>query len=441
MNDHEAVAAIAAGDAAGLVDVYDRYAPALYGYCRMLLRDPQDAADAIQDTFVITAARVRALRDPGRLHAWLYAVARNECHRKLQSRETPAEIDDADAMLAADAGMPPQQAELRELVHAAIAELNPPDQEVIELSLRHDLEGGELAAVLGISRHHAQAAVSRARAQLEKNLGALLVARTGRRDCAGLDAILASWDGQLTAVQRTRVNRHIENCGSCGERKRRALRPAMMYGFAPLALPPARLRHQVLALCSDDSPDAMEFKGDVAREAGRFDPDGFPRLLVRAGRRRLSEPGSALVAAASVAAAAVVIIVMIALRGSPPLRTLDDNRTSGGPGSAAATSVVVVPTPSLMTSTAPVTALPTSAADLAPTGSSTAASPTSTPKKSSPAPSKSGSPSPSPIPSPTPSPSLPSTSPTGVPTFSPTTTAPSQSPTAPPTSPTTVPPT
>jgi RNA polymerase sigma factor (sigma-70 family) len=452
MDDRGAVAAIVAGDTAGLVDVYDHYAAALYGYCRALLRDPQDAADAVQDTFVITAARVSALRDPGKLRPWLYAVARNECHRKLRSPEATADADDGDTgydwARTADAQTDPrtapqtaaqlaQQAELRELVDEALAGLNPSDRDVIELNQRHELEGGELAAVLGVSRRQAHGAVSHARVQLDKSLGALLVARSGRRSCAGLDEILAGWDGQLSPLPRRRVNRHIERCGTCGDRKRRMLRPAMLYGFAPLPPLPPRLRHQVMALCSDDSPDAMEFKRDVARDAGRFGPDGFPRPLVRGGRRRLSEPGSALVAAASVAAAAIVIIAMIALRGSPSLRTVDDNRPSGGPGSAAATSANTFASPSLISATPSTAAGSSTAAGIIPAAPPSSASSTPKPKKS-PKPTPKASPSTSPAPSltstPPRSPSAPPPS-TVPPTTPPTTTPPTTTP------PTTTPPT
>ena len=41
------------------------------------------------------------------------------------------------------------------------------------------LSGGEVASVLGISRNHAHALLSRARDQLETSLGVLAVARTG----------------------------------------------------------------------------------------------------------------------------------------------------------------------------------------------------------------------------------------------------------------------
>ena len=52
-----------------------------------VLSEPEDAADAVQDTFVIAAARLGGLRDPRKLRPWLYAVARNECHLRLRAAE------------------------------------------------------------------------------------------------------------------------------------------------------------------------------------------------------------------------------------------------------------------------------------------------------------------------------------------------------------------
>jgi hypothetical protein len=50
MDDSEVVAAITAGDPAGLAAAYDAYAAPLYGYCHRMLGEPEDAADAARDT-------------------------------------------------------------------------------------------------------------------------------------------------------------------------------------------------------------------------------------------------------------------------------------------------------------------------------------------------------------------------------------------------------
>ena len=64
MRDAEVVASIVAGDPNGLATAYDRYADPLFKYCKSLLSDPADAADAVQDTFVIAASRLDGLREP-----------------------------------------------------------------------------------------------------------------------------------------------------------------------------------------------------------------------------------------------------------------------------------------------------------------------------------------------------------------------------------------
>ncbi|HSS92048.1 MAG TPA: sigma-70 family RNA polymerase sigma factor, partial [Streptosporangiaceae bacterium] len=297
MRDREVVAAIVAGDPAGLAEAYDRYATPLYSFCRTMLREPADAADAVQDTFVIAAPRMAGLRDPERLRPWLYAVARNECYRRLRAGSQHASIEEAPDVTdeAADVAADVERADLRALVRDALGGVGPAEREVLELQLRQGLSGGEVASVLGISRNHAHALLSRARDQLETSLGALVVARTGRQDCPELDAMLQDWDGVLTALVRKRVNRHVERCGVCSGRRRREVSPAMLLGIAPIAaLPlmagalPAGFRDQVLRLATGNSPAAV-----AAPAAGPRRRGGRHRRRGRRGRhldRRASAP-------------------------------------------------------------------------------------------------------------------------------------------------------
>ena len=83
-HDREVVAAITAGDPAGIAMAYDRYAPALYGYSHWILNDSAAAAGAVKDTFVIVAATLINLSDPGQLRPWLFALARNESRRRVR---------------------------------------------------------------------------------------------------------------------------------------------------------------------------------------------------------------------------------------------------------------------------------------------------------------------------------------------------------------------
>jgi len=136
MRDSEVVASIVAGDPDGLAAAYDRYADALFSYCRSLLREPADAADAVQDTFVIAAAKLAGLREPELLRAWLFAVARNECLRRLRSREVAWPLTDTDSTVerpdeTVDVGGEAERAETRALIRAAVDGLNPGERDVI----------------------------------------------------------------------------------------------------------------------------------------------------------------------------------------------------------------------------------------------------------------------------------------------------------------------
>jgi RNA polymerase sigma factor (sigma-70 family) len=53
----------------------ERHGPMVLRACRRLLRDPHDAQDAFQATFVVLARRARSIRDPSALAGWLHGVA------------------------------------------------------------------------------------------------------------------------------------------------------------------------------------------------------------------------------------------------------------------------------------------------------------------------------------------------------------------------------
>jgi RNA polymerase sigma factor (sigma-70 family) len=363
MRDTEVVASIVAGDPQGLAEAYDRYAGALFSYCRSLLREPADAADAVQDTFVIAAAKLARLRDPERLRAWLFAVARNECMHRLRSRpaapleDIPDPVDES-----ADVGAAAERAEARALVRAAVGGLNDRERDVIN-QLGHGLEVPEVAAVLGVSRNHAHALLSRARQQLEASIAVLVVGRSGRQDCAALDRLLRGWDGQLTAPLRKRVGRHINHCLVCSDRRRRELRPAMLLGLAPAAAlavsagrdpvlamaraisrpaaPPAGLRAEVLRLSRSAGPHAAALRSGAGRSTRPFGTNGFPRPRHHGQAGLAHRPHLPLGVAGGTAAAATATVIAIAAGPHAAHRP----HTPPAPGTATATAVPAVPAP------------------------------------------------------------------------------------------------
>jgi RNA polymerase sigma factor (sigma-70 family) len=370
MRDREAVASIVAGESAGLAAAYDKYADALYGYARSFLREPADAADIVHDTFVIAAASVSQLRDPDRLRPWLYAVARSLCLRRLRADKAaaiyvaPEDIPE-DLGEDSDVGGETERAELRALLRAAGGGLNPGERDIVELRLWQGLDAAEAAAVLGITRGHAHALLSRGRDQLTASLAALLVARTGRADCTELDHILSGWDGELTVLMRKRLSRHIERCDICSDRRRRELRPALLALWPIGALTgaalaeramhaasvPTELRAEVLRATSGTNVHAAATAAGLGSQVRMVGHNGFPKpgaaprplALSRAVLRR---GGHSHVTLWSAAGAAVVlagtgVFLSTYFLGHPGKSTgaaagLQRPVTSAGPGATGA---------------------------------------------------------------------------------------------------------
>lgn len=348
MRDSEIVASIVAGDPSGLAAAYDRYAEPLYKYCRSMLSNPPDAADAVQDTFVIASCRLAELRDPDRLRAWLYAVARNECLQILRSPRPAPRITVppgmADTVIDITEGAA-ERAELRALLTTAARGLNAAEREVLELQLRQGLEAAEVADVLGVSRSQAAALTSRARDQLEACLAVLLVGRAGRDDCRELNALLAGWNGQLAPALRRRAHRHIERCAICTTRRVYELRPAVLLGLSAGAAMaaaaaeslrlaagvPGDLKARTVALAADQDPGAVAHRAVAGDRAGPFGRHGFPGPLPNPGAKAapLSSPRRrTFLAAAAVLVVAVGAVAFSLSSGSSARMALADGKTA-----------------------------------------------------------------------------------------------------------------
>ena len=350
-DDAELVRAATAGDRGAFAAIYDRYADRLHDFCWSVLRDRDEAADATQDAFLVAAERLGQLRDPERLRPWLYAVARSQAFRRVRARSRVAPEEEM-TELPDPASGPEQAAErsdLRELVWNAAAGLSERDRALLDLHLRHGLEGAELGQAMGVEPGHAYVLLSRLRDQVERSLGALLVARLGRDDCPDLAAILSGWDGRFTPLIRKRVARHVDACEVCGERRRTAASPLALLAAVPPMPAPAFLRDRVL-----ERVELIGASGPGGDGPGSQGP-GSPRSQARSRRR------GAVVALVAALLLAVGVGVGLGWERAPASGSDADGQ--GGPIVAGAATSVAPTSP------------PTTAAPSTTTSSSTSVTP------------------------------------------------------------------
>ncbi|MDX1882497.1 RNA polymerase sigma factor [Mycolicibacterium sp. 120270] len=273
-SDADLARAATGGDRSAFAGIYDRYADRLHDFCVGMLRDRDDAADCVQDTFCTAATRLGQLRDVEKLRPWLYAIARNEAHRRLRDRRRETVSDDFPETVSEEPGPDTLAArtELADLVAEAAGGLSDRDRAVLELTYHHGLDGPDLAEALDVTPVNATKMVQRLRDTVERSLGALLLARRIRSTgdgCAKLAALLDGWDGRFTVLMRKRIARHIESCPTCNDDRQRLVSPVALLGAAPVFIPaPEWLRERTLnavQLTSSSTPLVADVRGGRRR--------------------------------------------------------------------------------------------------------------------------------------------------------------------------------
>ena len=130
-------------------ELFERYHGVVYRRCLGLLRDPEDAAEAVQDVFERALAALGRFRLRSAPLTWLYSIATRQCLQKLRNRSARALKD---ALLAADPTSISPDLAARADLDSALAGLDERDQELVAYAYRDGLTQDEIAEVVRLSR-------------------------------------------------------------------------------------------------------------------------------------------------------------------------------------------------------------------------------------------------------------------------------------------------
>lgn len=152
-----------------LAELYSRHRQMVAALCRGMLRDPDDAADATQQTFLAAQRAVRAGTHPHEPAAWLATIARNECRMRIRSRmaapETAALDENLDGHGDATYDGAVQNASVDEL-RGALEELPDRQREALLLREVRGLSYDEVARAMDVSPPAVETLIFRARKRL-----------------------------------------------------------------------------------------------------------------------------------------------------------------------------------------------------------------------------------------------------------------------------------
>lgn len=147
MDDAAAIEACQAGNIDAFRHFVDRYQTRALAHARLLTRNDDDAADAVQEAYV-DAFRNLSSFDPSRpFYAWFYVLLRNRCFKVRSRRGTRPESGIAPAP-----GIDPAVSETRLDLWRAIERLAPDDAELVVLKHVEGWTYAELSTSLGVPR-------------------------------------------------------------------------------------------------------------------------------------------------------------------------------------------------------------------------------------------------------------------------------------------------
>jgi RNA polymerase sigma-70 factor (ECF subfamily) len=167
---------LAQGDPAAFAALYDACAHRVHHYLVVRLGSREDADDALQETFVRLTRNRKRLAGVENLAAYVFTVARNEAARLARRSRRAGSVGQENVPRAEDlfceaGGDEVQAREAAESVAKALAGLETPLREVVELKVYAGLTFREIAEVTGLPQG---TAATRYRAALAKMRGWLV---------------------------------------------------------------------------------------------------------------------------------------------------------------------------------------------------------------------------------------------------------------------------
>jgi RNA polymerase sigma factor (sigma-70 family) len=158
------------GERAAFDALVERWHAPLSQFVRRLSGDDDAAADTVQEVWLRVVRGIARLRDPARLRAWLFGIARRAAHDRLRQRYAEPEALSLEDVEIAAPGSDFDLADDLDLMRAAVAGLPFTEREAVVLFYLGELTLTQMAEVLAIPVGTVKSRLFRARQMLRHDL-------------------------------------------------------------------------------------------------------------------------------------------------------------------------------------------------------------------------------------------------------------------------------
>jgi RNA polymerase sigma-70 factor (ECF subfamily) len=177
--DEELVQKAQGDDERAFGKLVERYETKVYSLAMKMLRNPEDAEDVLQDTFLRAYRGIKSFQGNSTFSTWIYRITANSALMRLRKKQLPTvSIDDADERetpinIADWSPGPVEQLltqETQKVMDEAIEALPPEFKQVFILRDVEELSNAEVAEILDLSVAAVKSRLHRARLKVRNRL-------------------------------------------------------------------------------------------------------------------------------------------------------------------------------------------------------------------------------------------------------------------------------
>jgi RNA polymerase sigma-70 factor (ECF subfamily) len=177
--DEELVRRAQQDDERAFGELVTRYESKVYSLAMKMLRNPEDAEDVLQDTFLRAYRGIKSFKGNSTFSTWVYRITANSALMRLRKKQLPqVSIEDSDERetpisIADWAPGPVEQLlnqEMQRVMDEAIEALPPEFRQVFILRDVEELSNADVAEILDLSVAAVKSRLHRARLKVRNRL-------------------------------------------------------------------------------------------------------------------------------------------------------------------------------------------------------------------------------------------------------------------------------
>lgn len=173
MNYHEELLQqTARGDREAYHQLYLETERSVYSFILSILKNPQDAEETLQETYLKIWTSAGSYRAQGKPLAWMFTIARNLCYMKFRNQKHMAELglDELSGEEAGELCIPLEHMTDAMVLKTALEILKEDERQIVLLHASAGLKHREIAANLGLPLSTVLSKYNRAMKKLQNYL-------------------------------------------------------------------------------------------------------------------------------------------------------------------------------------------------------------------------------------------------------------------------------